>query len=49
MFVSIDEEGRVIVNTIKKVVIMFNVTKHVIIDPNKIKTPLFTSLATRFE
>ena len=33
MFVSIDAEGKVIINTIKKVVFVLNVTKHVIIDP----------------
>jgi sortase (surface protein transpeptidase) len=49
MFISIDAEGKVIVNTIKKVVIVYNVTKHVIIDPNKVNAPLFNSIACRFE
>jgi hypothetical protein len=41
MFISIDSDGKVIVNTIKKVVFFFDVTKHIIIDPHKINAPVF--------
>lgn len=50
MFVSIDEEGRVLVSTVTKVLIVFNVTKLIIVDPKKMHAgaPKYTSIATRF-
>lgn len=49
MFVSIDADGKVIVNTINKIVFIFKTSKHIIVDPNRMNTPLFASLACRFE
>lgn len=35
MFVSIDEEGKVVVNTVSKVLFVMNASKQVVVDPLK--------------
>lgn len=40
MFLSIDEEGRVIVNTVEKVVIIYKTAKYIIVDPHKNNGPI---------
>jgi hypothetical protein len=49
MFVSIDTDGKVVVNTVSKIVFIFKTNKHIIVDPNRMNTPIFASLASRFE
>jgi len=49
MFISLDEDGKMIINTIKKVLFTYNASKHIIIDPSKINTPIFYSIAPRFD
>jgi hypothetical protein len=41
MFISVDEQGKVLVNTISKVVFIMNSSKHVLIDPKKVDIPKF--------
>ena len=50
MFISIDSEGRVIINTVEKILFVLKASKHTIVDPKKtgIKPP-FQSLACRFQ
>lgn len=35
MFISIDTNGRVVVNTIDKIVFIYKASKHVVVDPTK--------------
>lgn len=49
MFVSIDADGKVIINTINKIVIIFKTTKHIIVDPARMNSPIYTCIASRFE
>ena len=46
-FISIDKEGRVVINTITKNMVYYSSKKFMIIEPNKNETK-FQSVATRF-
>jgi len=48
MFISVDDDGKVILNTISKVVFIMNANKHVLIDPKKVDIPKFISISCRF-
>jgi hypothetical protein len=47
MFVSVDVEGKVIINTIKKVVLFHNVSKYIIQEGNK-SGNFYWSMAAKF-
>lgn len=47
MFMSVDKEGRVIINTVQKVMFIFKAYKNVIIEPDKAKSK-FYSMDARF-
>jgi hypothetical protein len=47
MFISIDTNGRVLVNTIQKVMFLLQATKSVLAEPKRGETK-FYSIATRF-
>jgi hypothetical protein len=53
MFVSLDNAGRVIINTVTKKLIMMVASKHVIIDPSKNIGPVypykFKAISSRFQ
>ena len=52
MFVSIDNDGKVVVTTVEKILFVFNASKHVIIDPKKNtmkQMPIFQSIACKFK
>eukprot|EP00347_Sterkiella_histriomuscorum_P024298 403331615 len=49
MFISIDQNGKVIINSVQKVLFVLKASKHVIIDPSKVNVPMFTALACRFK
>lgn len=48
MFISIDKQGKVLINTISKVLFVMKSNKHIIIDPAKYNGPVFCSIACRF-
>lgn len=41
MWISLDEDGRMLVNTVSKVLMAFKASKHIIIDPTKVNVPIF--------
>lgn len=49
MFISIDAHGRVIINSITKILFVLKATKHIIIDPIKYTGSPFTSVSPRFK
>lgn len=49
MFVSIDDEGKVVISTVSKILIIMNASKLVLVDPFKNKGPKYTSIASRFQ
>ena len=48
MFISIDAEGKVIVNSIKKVVLFLNVSKFILDGENKLSGMPFQTVACKF-
>jgi hypothetical protein len=48
MFLSIDQTGKVVVNSITKVLLFYKASKHIIVDPTKSNWPTYTSVASRF-
>ena len=48
MFVSIDQQGKVIINSITKVLFVLKASKHIVIDPAKYDGPIYASMACRF-
>lgn len=49
MFISIDAHGRVVINSITKILFVLKASKHVIIDPSKYTGSPFTSVSPRFK
>jgi len=49
MFISIDKSGKVLINTINKVLFVMKSSKHCIIDPAKWMGALFCSISCRFQ
>lgn len=48
MFISIDQTGKVVINSITKILFVLKASKHVVIDPSKYEGPLHSSIACRF-
>lgn len=48
MFISIDKEGKVLINTISKVLFVMKASKHIVVDPAKYNGPVYCSIACRF-
>lgn len=48
MFISIDQQGRVIINSITKLLFVLKASKHIVIDPAQYDGAIFASIACRF-
>lgn len=44
-----DVDGKVLINIVQKVMFIFKVSKQVIVDPIKMSSPVFASMACKFE
>eukprot|EP00347_Sterkiella_histriomuscorum_P012402 403368713 len=49
MFISIDQQGQVIINTVTKVLFIMKASKHVVIDPLRYEGPIYASISSRFQ
>ncbi len=49
MFLSIDSDGKVLINTVQKVMFIFKASKHILVDPQKMSVRLFACASARFE
>ena len=48
MFISIDQQGKVVINSITKILFVLKASKHIVVDPTKYNGPLFSSISCRF-
>ena len=49
MFISIDQRGKVLINSISKALFGLKAQKHVVIDPEQYSCPIYSSISCRFK
>ena len=49
MFISIDQSGHVLINTVSKILFIMKASKHVVVDPMIYDGPIYASIACRFQ